>query len=166
MRRKLVAVLSGAQLESERLRLCFAPSGGHPSQIEDRIRLGRPGELATVYGVGRLIRLLRASRIRVPRDPYALALDRPRALELLHKCLGARVQLHVDRRLQRVLTLWTESGVERVLDPIDYAEDPDRLYVRQRNGRTPLQFFKRDLIRYETGTTDRYVVVAIEALPS
>ena len=164
IRRKLVAALSGVELEGDRIVLAFEPRAGRPARIEDRVRLARPGELATVYGVGRLIRLLRAARMRVPRDPYALALDRARALELLRKCLGTEVLLHVDRRLKRVLTLWTESGVERVDDLVDYAEDADFLSVRGRGGGAPLRISKRDLVRYETGAEDAYVVVSIESV--
>ena len=163
IRRKLLAVLSGIELEAEHLVLSFAPRGKGPLRIEDIVPLSAPGEMSTVYGVGRLIRLMRAARVPVPRDPYALAHDRERALELLRRCLGVEVQLHVDRRLQRVLTFWTESGVQTVGGLVDLIETPDRLSIRRRGGRSLLHVPKRDLIRFETSTEDEFIVVSIEA---
>ena len=166
IRKKLFAVLSDVELEDRGVLLKFAPSGGGPARIEDPVPLSAPGEMTTVYGVGRLIRLMRAARVRVPDDPYALALDRSRLLELLRRCVGAEVRLHVDRRLRRVLRLWTESGVQRIGDLIDWLETEDRLSIRRHGARDPLHVLKRDLIRYETNTEEEYVVVSIEAAPT
>jgi hypothetical protein len=162
VRRKLPAVFCAAELDGDQLVLRFRPRGGHPPEIEDRIALGEGGQLATVYGIGRLLRLMRAARKRPPADPYALAHDHPRALELVRRCLGAEVQLHVHKRLRRVLTLWTESGIEQIHGLVDYRESPQGLSILRSGGRSTLQVSRHELIRFEASTEDDYVVIAVE----
>jgi hypothetical protein len=118
--------------------------------------------MGTVHAVGRVLRLLRAARVRAPRDPYQLVLDRVFALDLVRRCLGAPVQLRLVRRLTRVLTIWTESGVQHIRGLLDCIETPDGLSVLRRDGRGTLHVSRRDLIRYETATEEDFVVTAIE----
>ena len=102
-------MVTAADAELSTLVVRYAPLRGSPKEIEDRIYVGRPGEVAAVYGVGRWLRLLRAGRVHVTGDPYELCRDTERALELLRRCIGANVELLLARRLERSITLWTDT---------------------------------------------------------
>ena len=153
----------GVEVEAESVIVRFAPRRGHPAEIEDRIRVAPHGEMSAVYGVGRLLRILRAARVRAPEDPYSSCADPERAAELLMKCRGTIVDLHVARRYDRGLTLWTESGVERIGGVVDYVETSDALQVRRRGGRSVMHIAKDSLIRYELTSEEFYEVTSIEA---
>ncbi len=92
---KLSCIVGGAQATGTLLRVFFVPLRGYPREIEDRVPLGPAGEIATVKGIGRLLRVFRAGRVRVPPDPYQLGADPQRAAELVLRCQGARVELRV-----------------------------------------------------------------------
>jgi hypothetical protein len=156
------AVLCAAELEGDLLVLRFAPRSGHTREIEDRVPLSAQGDMATIHAVGRVLRLLRAARVRAPRDPYQLVREREYALGLARRCLGAAVQLRLVRRLSRVLTVWTESGVQHIRGLLDCIETADGLSVLRRDGRGALHISRRDLIRYETTTEEDFVVSAID----
>ena len=113
----------GADPDDLCLVVHYEPTLGSPGQIDDRIALGPRGEMAAVNGIGRLLRILRAGRIQPPRDPYALASSPEEAAALINRCRGARVRLKVARRLDRVLTVWTEAGVDRIREVVDFGED-------------------------------------------
>jgi hypothetical protein len=162
-RRNLAAVLTGVELDADALLLHFTPRSGLAREITDRVPLSNAGDMEMVWGVGRLLRLFRASRIRAPRDPYALAGNPQQALELARRCVGSIVRLHVQRRLTRVLTVWTETGVHHFRGFMDYVEEPEGLSIMRRGGRNVIQIPKRELVRYETSTEDDYVVAAIES---
>jgi hypothetical protein len=157
------AVLSAAELEGDLLVLRFAPRGGHAREIEDRVPLSAQGDMGTIHAVGRVLRLLRAARVRAPGDPYRLVRERDFALDLARRCLGAAVQLRLARRLTRVLTIWTESGVQQIRGLLDCIETADGLSVLRRDGRGTLHISRRDLIRYETTTEEDFIVSAIES---
>lgn len=155
--------MSAVEAEPEALLVRYAPDRGIALEIEDRLRLGPPGDVGAVYGVGRWLRLLRAGRVHVSDDPYLICRDVSRAHELLCRCIGSHVVLSVARRLERFLTLWTDAGVERIDAVIDFVESADGLTVRRRGG-GPLIHVPRDsLIRYESGARERLEVVAVEA---
>jgi len=155
-------VLCAAELDGDLLVLRFAPRGGHGREIEDRVPLSDRGDMGTVLSVGRMLRLLRAARVRAPRDPYQLLHERELAHTLARRCLGAPVQLRLARRLTRVLTIWTETGVQHIRGLLDYTETADGLSVLRRDGRGTLYISRRDLIRYETSTEEDFVITAIE----
>lgn len=161
--KKLIAVLSDASLEGPVLMLRYAPRGGRPAEIEDPILLDPAGEMATVYAVGRLLRILRAARVRVPSDPYALAAEPERALALARRCLGTPLILHTRRRLERVLVVWSESGVERFRGLVDFDETSEGLLIRRRGGGARMLIRKSEIIRYETSSEEEFVVQSVEA---
>ncbi len=163
--RKLVCVVSDVEVDGDGLIVRFTAKRGHPAEIEDRIPLTPRGEMAAVYGVGRLLRILRAARVPTPSDPYDWSSNPQRAASLLERCKGAVVHLHVARRIERVLTLWTESGVERIGGVLDFTEEPDGLSVRRRGGLSVLFISKKNLIRYEARAQESYQVVSIEIPP-
>jgi hypothetical protein len=161
--KSVTAVLCAAELEGNLLVLRFAPRGGHAREIEDRVALSTQGDMSTIHAVGRILRLLRAARVRAPRDPYQLVREREVALALARRCLGAAVQLRLARRLTRVLTIWTESGVQHIRGLLDCIETSDGLSVLRRDGRGTLHISRGDLIRYETTTEEDFVISAIES---
>jgi hypothetical protein len=160
--RRIPAVVSAVDAETEALVVRYAPERGAAREILDRLRLGPPGDVAVVFGVGRWLRILRAARIHVPGDPYAICRDVTRALELLRRSIGASVVLSVARRLERSLTLWTESGVERIDGVLDFVASGDGLLVRRRGGGPLLHVPRESLIRYESGASERLEVVSID----
>ena len=165
LQRKLVSVVSGAEVDGAGLIIRFSPTSGKPHEILDRIPLAPQGEMPAVYGVGRVVRILRAARVPVPSDPYRYMADPERAAALLRRCNGVVVYLHVARRMERVLTLWTEEGVERIRGVLDFDEDKEGLSVRRRNGESVLVFSRKKLIRYEASSQESFEVVSVEVPP-
>ena len=106
------AVLCGAEQDGDLLVLRFAPRGGHAREIEDRVPLSDHGDMGTVHAVGRVLRLLRAARVRAPRDPYQLVRDRdagPAQLRVtftMDKGLG----ILVPARMTEVFLLSGQTG--------------------------------------------------------
>jgi len=140
--------VAGVEILGTGLLLHYTPLRGQAREIEDFICLGPRGELSAVQGVGRLLRILRAGRVSPPADPYALDDEIEQAVELVERCRGARVQLRVARRMERTLTLWTESG--------------DLLTVRRHGAQTLLQIPRRQLIRYAPSTREYLEVVSLD----
>ena len=157
--------MTAADAELATLVVRYAPLRGSPTEIEDRIYIGRPGEVAAVYGVGRWLRLLRAGRVHVSGDPYELCRDTDRALELLRRCIGANVELLVARRLERSITLWTDSGVERIGAVMDFVEGTDGLIIRRRGGGALIYVARDTLIRFESALLERLEVIAVDLPP-
>jgi len=162
--KKLVCVVRDAELDGAALRVRFTPVRGNPPELEDRIRLGPQDDIAVVNGVGRFLRLLRAGRVQVPTDPYRLHDDPERALALLRRCQGTEVVLEVRRRLEMVVSVWTESGVEKISDVLDFHEEPTALAVRRRGSQSLLRIPRESVIRYESTTLSSLEIVSV-ALP-
>jgi len=158
-------VLTAADAELSTLVVRYTPQRGGTAEIEDRIYLGRPGEVAAVYGVGRWLRILRAGRVHVPDDPYELCRDTERALGLLRRCIGTNLQLVLARRLERSITLWTDSGVERIGAVIDFVEGADGLLIRRRGGGALMHVARDSLIRFESAMLERLEVISVELPP-
>lgn len=152
----------GACVDGPALRVRFAPVRGHPAELEDRLVLSPAGDIDTIRAVGRLIRILRAGRVRIPPDPYRLATMPHRAAELVVRCQGARVDVTVVRRIRRSLTIWTEDGVHRIQGVLDYSEDSSGLAVTREGGQSVLYIPRHSLIRYAPSATDRLQVISVE----
>ena len=160
--RSFEAVFVEVEQEGPELILRFEPVRGSRALVEDRIRVGPPGEMSTIQGVGRILRILRAARVRAPAEPYGFAERPEEAVGLLRRCIGARVVLNVTRRVERVLTIWTETGVDRISDVVDFGEDPDGLWVRRKGGQSVLRIPRRSLIRFSSTSHSRPQVVSLE----
>jgi hypothetical protein len=163
--RKIAAVVTAADAELATLVVRYAPQRGGPPEIEDRIYLGRPSEVAAVYGVGRWLRIMRAGRVHVAGDPYEVCRDTERALALIRRCIGASVQLVLARRMERSITLWTDSGVERISAVIDFVEGADGLLIRRRGGGALMHVARDSLIRFESAVLERLEVISVNLPP-
>jgi hypothetical protein len=160
--RTLVATVAGVDVVGTGLVIHYTPVRGQSAEIEDFICLGPRGDLNAVEGVGRLLRILRAGRVAPPPDPYALDDEIERAVELVERCRGARVQLRVERRVERTLTVWTESGVDRIGRVIDYEEVGETLTVRRHGAQSVLRIPRRQLIRYAPSAREYLEVVSLD----
>jgi hypothetical protein len=118
--------------------------------------------MACVKGIGRVLRILRAGRVRIPNDPYTLGDDPERAATLVLRCQGSSVALTLGRRIERMLTVWTESGVEQIHGVIDYAEDSEGLSVRRKGGQSTLTIPRHSLIRFAPSSTDYFEVISVD----
>jgi hypothetical protein len=118
--------------------------------------------MSTVYGVGRLLRILRAGRLRPPAEPYDLGANPEHAADLVRRCLGASVDLHVRRRLERELWLWTEEGVRTIRGVLDCVDQGETLAVSRRNGAATMRIPRAHLIRFDLRSVEGLEVVSIE----
>jgi hypothetical protein len=160
--KRLAAVVTDAEAELDSLTVRYAPVRGWPSELIDRIPLAPFGELAFVAGVGRWLRMLRAARVRVDGDPYELCRSAERAAELARRCIGTTLQLVVARRLERSLTLWTDTGVQHFNAVIDFTESIDGLWIRRRGGGPLLHVARETLIRFESAAQEHLEVVSVD----
>jgi hypothetical protein len=163
--RRVDAVVVDARAEGSDIVVRFGPTRGDPTPIEDRIRLEPRGELSAVEGVGRILRILRAGRVQSPKNPYDLPQGLDEILDRLNRCAGARLYLHLAQRMERILSVWTEAGVDRIGDVVDFGEDAEGLWVRRRGGQSLLRIPRRSLIRYASHSFARPEVVSVE-IPS
>ena len=158
-------MLTAVEPDGDSVVVRFAVRRGTPTEVEDRIPLTPRGEMASVRGVGRVVRILRAGRIQIPRDPYRYCSDARRTAELLRRATGTLVQLVLARRIERVLTLWLEAGVERIRGVLDYGEDDAGLWIQRRGGQSRLLISRHHLIRYEPSSQESYEVISVENPP-
>jgi hypothetical protein len=160
--RRIAAVVTDARPELDSLEVRYAPVRGWPAELTDRIALAPFGELAFVAGVGRWLRMLRAARVRIGGDPYEICRDVERAAALARRCIGTTLDLRVARRLERTLTLWTDTGVQHFNAVIDFTEDADGLWIRRRGGGPHLHVARETLIRFECASQEHLEVVSVD----
>ncbi len=144
--------------------LGFLPDRGRPdlTRIDDRAELGPALDLAAVLGIGKVLRLLRAARIVLPRDPLALAGRPAEATRLLERALGTRVRLEVRPRSRLRFVAWTEVGLEVVHDVADVLESEDAYLVMRRGGRPSLRMPRSTVTRRRIEAERWWEVVGIE----
>ena len=159
--RRLTCVMTDSEIQGLDLVLRYSPLRGHPPEIVDRICFRPDVDEAVVRGVGRFLRLLRAARLRPPKDPYHLYREPQRVGELALRCRGTEVELELRKRFERALSVWTEAGVERFAPVVDFHEEGDALVVRRRGRQTALRVPRHTLIRYEASTLESYEVVGV-----
>ena len=85
-----------------------------------------------------------------------------RARDLAVQCQGTRVQVGVKSRFDRVISIWTESGVEKISGVLDFHEEADALAVRRKGGRSLLRIPRATLIRYEAASSEYLQVVSVD----
>jgi len=146
--------------------LGFLPDRGRPdlARIDDLAELGPTLDLAAVVGIGKVLRLLRAARIVLPREPLALAGRPAEAARLLERALGTRVRLEVRPRSRLRFVAWTEAGLEVVPDVTDVLESEEAYLVLRRGGRPPLRMLRSSVTRRRTEVERWWEVTGIERL--
>jgi hypothetical protein len=144
--------------------LGFLPDRGRPdlARIDDRAELGPGLDLSAVLGIGKVLRLLRAARIVLPRHPLALAGRPAEAARLLERALGTRVRLQVRPRSRLRFVAWTEAGLEVVQDVSEVIESEDAYLVLRRAGVPPLRMPRSAVARQRTEVERWWEVVEIE----
>jgi hypothetical protein len=158
----MAATLGGAEREGSGVRVHYVAERGARREIDEHLHFGPRGTLAAVAAVGRVLRILRAARLRSPADPYSLAEDPERAAELLGRCRGARLRLELRRRLERHLTIWTETGVERIVRVVDFHEAANGLTIRIVGSQSTRFVPRHGLIRYAARSEEYLQVIAVE----
>jgi hypothetical protein len=146
------------------LRLGFEPTPGRglPDRIDDLAPLGPELDLASVRGVGKVLRLLRAARLSAPDDPRLL-LGRVHATCVrLERALGTPVMLHLRSRVQLRFRAWTETGVEEVEDVAEVIEETDAYWVQRRGGLLPVRLPRHQIVRTVTDRETCFEVLHIE----
>jgi len=161
LERRFEATVAGAHAERGGVWVSYLTRRG-ARELREFLELWPPGSLSVVHGVGRLLRLLRAARLAAPTDPYTLGLDLEEVVRWLERCRGALVVLHVRRRMQRELTVWTEQGVETIERVLDYAEDAETLVVRRLGGRSDLRIPRSGIVRYKASSSESFEVTSVE----
>jgi hypothetical protein len=146
------------------VRLCFRPTRTRPfvERIDDIADLGPPLTVETVRGIGKVIRLLRASRLAGPEDPRELIGRAKEVAALLERALGVSVVLRVQPRSRIRFLAWTEHGVERIEDVAEVREDADAYLVLRQSGRLPVRLPRASVVRTRTDCETWYEVLSIE----
>jgi hypothetical protein len=131
-------------------------------RIEDFAELGPALTIPAVAGLGKVLRILRAARVVVPRDPLSLVGETAQVLSLLARAEGTRLLLSVRRRSRRSFVAWTEAGVEVVPDVADVIEGEDEYLVLRRGQRVPVRLPRAAVSRQQTRMERWYEVLGIE----
>lgn len=162
MVRNLTCTVQDAEVDGARVRVRFK-AARRAMEIVDWISFEPRGEPHVVNSVGRFIRVLRAGRIRPPADPYGLGANPEDAAELVRRCRGTTVKLKLRQRIDRTLSVWTESGIDRFERIVDIEESGDALIVKRTGGRSALRIPRDSLVRYELTSDERLEVISVDA---
>ena len=162
LEKKLNCKITDVEEHQGVLRVCFTPLRGAALEVEDLITLGARDTLQAVKGVGRVLRILRAGRIRAPKDPYTFCDNPQLAVDLIERCIGSEVSLKLRRRLERSLTVWSEEGVEKIRSVLDWQEDSAGLTVYRRGGQSTMIIPRDQIIRFEASSTEYFEVTSID----
>jgi hypothetical protein len=144
--------------------LGFHPEGSRlgVGRIDDFADLGPELTVPAVFGLGKVLRLLRAARLAAPEDPLGLV-GRPLvAAERLRRALGTAVRLELRPRTSLRFVAWTEQGVETLHDVEDVLEDEKIVVVRRGRGHPPACFDRGTLVRRHTERERWYEILDIE----
>ena len=131
-------------------------------RIEDFADLGPGLTVPAVFGLGKVLRLLRAARVAPPGDPMELVGRGRVAAEWLERALGTAVRLELRPRAGLRFVVWTEQGVETVEDVEDVLEDESIILVRRLRGLHPVSFDRASVLRRRTERETWHEVLDIE----
>jgi hypothetical protein len=159
---RLACEVAGARADADAVIVQLVELGRARREIEDRVMLPRGDGVATVRGVGKLLRILRAGRVRAPSEPYVLAGDPGAWAELVRRCRGATVIAVVSRRIERALTVWTDAGVDRFDGVVDWMEDDLGLRLRRDAGGSWLRIPRESLIRWSSLANEVPIVISVD----
>lgn len=145
------------------VELGFRPGRWRASldRIDDWAELGPELTIATVFGLGKVLRILRAARVVAP-EPAALLGNAGVAADLLTRALGTELVLGVRPRSRLRFVAWTETGVETVEDVSEVVESEDAYLVLRRRGRFPVRLPRESVVRRRTERENWYEVLEID----
>lgn len=146
------------------VHLGFRPLSGRalPPRIDDRAPLDPELDLATVHGLGKVLRLLRAARLAAPDDPRLLLGRAWETSRRLERALGTAVLLHLRSRTRVRFRAWTDAGIEEVEDAAEVVEEAGAWWVTRRSGGLPLHLPRDSVVRSSTDRERWFQVIHIE----
>lgn len=130
--------------------------------IEDFADLGPEMCVPAVAGLGKVLRILRAARLAVPRAKEAFLGEPQLAADKLERAFGSSLSLKLRDRSRVRFTAWTEDGVETINDVAEVIEAPDAYFVTRRSGRFPVRVPRSAVIRQVTECERWFEVVDIQ----
>lgn len=130
--------------------------------IEDFADLGPEMCVPSVAGLGKVLRILRAARLAVPRDKQAFLGEPQLVAEKLERAFGTSLELKLRKRSRIRFTAWTERGVETINDVAEVVEAPDAYFVTRHSGRFPVRVPRSTVIRQLTECERWFEVVDIQ----
>jgi hypothetical protein len=130
--------------------------------LEDFAALGPEHCIPTVEGLGKVLRILRASRIAAPEDPAVLIGDVDSAVELLERAVGTAMALELKPRTRLRFVVWTDERVEVIENVAEVIETPDTYMVHRRGGRFPVRVPRANVVRQVTEAERWYEIVSID----
>ncbi len=135
-------------------------------RVESRALLGPAKNAETVLGLGQVVRVLRAARISVPRDPTEWIGRDVFLLGKLAGAVGTALQLGLRPRTTVRFTAWLEEGVQVIDDVAEVVEGTDSYTVRRQTGRFPVLVPRKSLLRHQTESRRWFEVLSIERAPA
>ena len=112
------------------------------------------------------MRVLRAARISVPRDPTEWIGRDVFLLGKLAGAVGTALQLGLRPRTTVRFTAWLEEGVQVIDDVAEVVEGTDSYTVRRQTGRFPVLVPRKSLLRHQTESRRWFEVLSIERAPA
>ena len=134
-------------------------------RVESRALLGPLKCAETVRGIGQVVRILKAARNSVPRDPTEWIGRDDFLLERLDHARGTALLLGLRPRTTVRFTAWLEEGVQVIDDVAEVIEGTDSYTVRRQTGRFPVLVPRRSLLRHQTESRRWFEVLSIERAP-
>ncbi len=131
-------------------------------RIDDFADLGPALTVPAVFGLGKVLRLLRAGRIAFPREPLSLVGREEVASGMLERVVGTPVRLDLRLRVRVHFVAWTDHSVEVVSDVLDVREGEDAFYIQRRSGRAPVRLPRADVVRHQTRSERWFEVLDIQ----
>lgn len=131
-------------------------------RIDDHAQLGPELTVPAVTGLGKVLRILRAARIALPRDPKVL-IGRPAlSSQFLDRAVGTELMLLVRPRTRLRFVAWTETGIETVDNISEVIEAEEAYLIRFPKGRFPLRVPRESVVRHRTEFERWFEVLDIE----
>jgi hypothetical protein len=130
--------------------------------LDDFAALGPEHCIPSVAGLGKVLRILRASRIAAPEDPTVLIGDIEPALRLLERAVGTPMALELKPRARLRFVAWTDEQVEIIENVAEVIETADTYLVHRRGGRFPVRIPRDNVVRQVTETERWYEILSID----
>lgn len=118
--------------------------------------------IAVAFGVGRVLRILRAARIAAPARPLDLVGREDLAAALLRRARDRPLVLTLRRRSRLRFLAWDEDGLHVADDLLDVHEAPDAWLAYPAHGGAPLRFARADVARVSREVAPWFEVVDVE----